>query len=153
MPPFVGGGVVILDPDRIANPASFASGGAGAAAATCDVLTLLEAIRNGALIFSGARAAARQARIGSEAQTQGPGWGYSWLGSILIESIAAGVGYSAGTISLGGVYGHSWTADFERDLIVLVMTNTAIEGTIGQFARDVKSVAAKHFASPGTLKD
>jgi CubicO group peptidase (beta-lactamase class C family) len=38
----------------------------------------------------------------------------------------------------GGVWGHSWFVDPARRLVVVGMTNTAIEGMMGQFPIDVR---------------
>jgi CubicO group peptidase (beta-lactamase class C family) len=36
-------------------------------------------------------------------------------------------------VSWGGLYGHSWFIDFARGLTVVAMTNTAVEGCLGEY--------------------
>lgn len=78
--PFVVGPGVRFDPLRIERKTAWLSGGAGMAGRAHDVLTLLEAFRAGKFLDEEWRAAAREPRIGEEAEAQGPGWGFSWMG-------------------------------------------------------------------------
>jgi CubicO group peptidase (beta-lactamase class C family) len=39
----------------------------------------------------------------------------------------------------GGVYGHSWFIDPKRRLVAVAMTNTAIEGMLGEFSLDIRN--------------
>ncbi len=135
--PLPGAGLVRFDPDRIRNAAAFPSGGAGMAGRASDVMRLLEAYRGGDFLSDDLRAAARKPRIGEEAMAQGPGWGFSWLGAVLVVPEATGATLSPGSVSWGGVYGSWWAIDFERDRVIVALTNTAFEGMIGKFAQDV----------------
>jgi CubicO group peptidase (beta-lactamase class C family) len=132
-----------FDPDRIHDPSAWPSGGAGMAGKAEDVLTLLETFRAGTFLPVDLMEAARAPRIGAEAAAQGPGWGFSWLGAVLLDPQAAQSSLSRGSVSWGGVYGHWWLIDFARRLTMVSMTNTAVEGMIGQFARNMGSAAAK----------
>jgi hypothetical protein len=38
----------------------------------------------------------------------------------------------------GGVYGHSWFVDAIREVTVVLLTNTALEGMIGKITIDVR---------------
>ncbi|WP_417770004.1 serine hydrolase domain-containing protein [Stappia sp.] len=136
------GSAVRFDPARIAAPSAFFSGGAGMAGRAGDVLTLLEALRSGAFLDAGWREAARRPRVGAEAMAQGPGWGYSWTGAILLDPVAAGSSLSEGAVSWGGVYGHWWCIDHARERVTVLLTNTAYEGMIGRLAQDVGAAAA-----------
>jgi CubicO group peptidase (beta-lactamase class C family) len=127
-------------PERVFDPASYPSGGGGMVGTAGDVLKLLEALRTGGQGFlrPGTLAAAHQAWVGPEAQTKGPGWGYGRGWAVLVDPQAAQSPQSAGTLSWGGVYGHSWFIDPVRRLTVVGLTNTAIEGMAGRFTLDVR---------------
>jgi len=56
-----------------------------------------------------------------------PGWGFGYLSGVLIDSERAGPPAHAGTLSWGGVYGHSWFLDPVAGLSVVGLTNTALE--------------------------
>ncbi len=66
-----------------------------------DVLTLLEAHRSGDFLRDDLREAARLPRVGAEAQAAGPGWGFSWLGAVLVDPAEAASGWSKGSVSWG----------------------------------------------------
>ena len=38
----------------------------------------------------------------------------------------------------GGVYGHTWFVDAARELTVVALTNTSLEGLFGRFPADVR---------------
>lgn len=135
--PFVEGPGVRFDPQRIALSNAWPSGGGGMAGRAQDVLALLEAYRTGPFLREDLREAARKPRVGLEAQTAGPGWGWSWLGAVLIDPVLASSNWSGGSVSWGGVYGNWWGIDFERKRTVVALTNTAYEGMIGNFIRDL----------------
>ncbi|MGQ2904131.1 MAG: serine hydrolase domain-containing protein [Neoaquamicrobium sediminum] len=140
--PFVEGPGVRFDPGRIHLHTAWPSGGAGMAGRASDVLTLLEAYRTGNFLHDDLRQAARLPRTGAEAQMAGPGWGASWLGAVLVDPGTAGSAWSPGSVSWGGVYGNWWGIDFTRKRTVVSLTNTAYEGMIGEFARDIAAAAA-----------
>ncbi|WBU64294.1 serine hydrolase domain-containing protein [Paracoccus aerodenitrificans] len=142
LPLFEGPGVS-FDINRIHDRGAWPSGGAGAAGRAGDMLTLLEAFRGGDFLSETWRREARKPRIGAEAQTQGPGWGYSWLGSVLIDPTAADSRWSQGSVAWGGVYGASWGIDFERRLSFVSLTNTTLEGMFGKFAQDVATAVTE----------
>ena len=107
-----------------------------------DVLTLLEAFRTGDFLRADLREAARTSWIKVDEAAMGPGWGFSWFGSVLTDPAAAGSGWSKGTVNWGGVYGNTWYIDFERKRTVVALSNTAYEGLFGQFAQDISRAAA-----------
>ena len=74
-----------------------------------------------------------------------PGWGFGFGGSVLADPAAAGSPQSRGTWQWGGVYGHSWFVDPQRQLTVIALTNTALEGMIGRFPIELRD--AIHRAS------
>lgn len=131
------GSAVRFDPSRIGRTNAFASGGAGMAGTAHDMMRLLEAYRDGDFLSSASRQAARQLRVGGEAMAQGPGWGFSWTGAVLVDATAANSTLSPGTVSWGGVYGHWWCIDHQRGRVAVLLTNAAYEGMIGLLPKDV----------------
>lgn len=131
-----------FDPDRIRQQGAWPSGGAGMAGRASDVLALLEAFRAGDFLRAELREAARQPWIAVDEAAMGPGWGFSWFGSVLTDPAAAGSAWSKGTVNWGGVYGNTWYIDFERGKTVVALTNTAYEGLFGQFALDISAAVA-----------
>lgn len=131
------GSAVRFDPSRIGRTNAFPSGGAGMAGTAHDMMRLLEAYRHGDFLSSASRQDARQVRIGEEAMAQGPGWGFSWMGAVLVDTTAANSTLSPGTVSWGGVYGHWWCVDYQRGRIAVLLTNAAYEGMIGLLPKDV----------------
>ncbi|MFI4975112.1 MAG: serine hydrolase domain-containing protein [Caulobacterales bacterium] len=128
-------------PDRILDPASFPSAGAGMAGTADDYLTFLETLRTGGGVILKPQSAALFARnaIGDIPVTlAGPGFGFSLGAGLMLDPAAAGTPQSAGTWSWGGVYGASWFVDPARQLTVVILTNTAIEGMIGAFTIGVR---------------
>lgn len=132
-------------PDRIFDPASFPSGGAGMACTAPDFLTFLEAVRTGGGPVVGAETA--QAMMtnqtgGHAIVTNGPGWGFGFGGAVMLDPAAATSPLPAGTWLWGGVYGHSWFVDPVGGTSFVLMTNTAVEGMSGRLAQDLIGAAA-----------
>lgn len=130
-------GGIHFSPQRVFKRDEFQSGGTGMVGCADDVERLLQAFRmRGAPLF-GAQTFKTLARDRCKREEFGPGCGFasSWL--VLKDPAAANSPLSPGTISWGGVYGHSWFIDFERDLSIVILTNTAPEGLFGQFPRDI----------------
>jgi CubicO group peptidase (beta-lactamase class C family) len=119
---------------------AYASGGGGMAGTALDVLQALETIRAGRPGVLSAQTARRmrQPHVGSQAQTQGPGWGFGYGGAMLVDAAMAGTPQSEGTMQWGGVYGHTWFVDAERELTLVALTNTSLEGLFGRFPTDVR---------------
>jgi CubicO group peptidase (beta-lactamase class C family) len=132
-------GVIRFVPDRIFDPASYHSGGAGMAGTASDILAILETIRKGGAPLLSADTVktmmADQAGGHMHAQQAGFGFGFGW--SVVIDPVEGQVPFSAGTIKWGGVYGHSWFVDPKKGLTVVALTNTALEGMWGQFTTDL----------------
>lgn len=129
-----GDGFISFSPDRVFDPASFASGGTGMNGTAGDVLKLLEALRSGGgpvIRPETAAAMTRDAIPGLE--TGLPGWGWGLGFSVLRDPLATATPQTAGTWRWGGVYGHSWFVDPALDLTVVALTNTAIAGMTGAF--------------------
>lgn len=133
-------GVLRYAPARIENPASYPSGGAGMAGTAHDVLSLLETLRRGGgeILQAESVAAMTRAQVAAPIEGFDPGWGYGYGFSVLTDPIAANTPQSRGSFAWGGVYGHSWFVDPQRGISVVALTNTAIEGTMGEFTIDLR---------------
>lgn len=140
LPPQAGEGAIPFTPDRIFDPQSFPSGGAGMAGTATDLLTFLEAIRTGGTPILGPETVSTMMRdhAGPEAQTQGLGWGFGYGGAVLVDPTPTGTPQAAGTFQWGGAYGHNWFVDPVNRLSVVALTDTAFEGMCGQFVIDLR---------------
>ncbi|MBB4955964.1 CubicO group peptidase (beta-lactamase class C family) [Agrobacterium vitis] len=133
-------GAVRFSPDRVLDPASYASGGAGMAGTATDILTFLEMIRTGGapILKPDTVAAMMRDQVGPQAETQGPGWGFGYGWAVLVDPAAAATPQAKGTLQWGGVYGHNWFVDPANGLSIVILTNTAFEGMTGQLVTDVR---------------
>jgi CubicO group peptidase (beta-lactamase class C family) len=50
---------------------------------------------------------------------------------------------SAGTFGWGGVWGHTWFIDPVRRLSLVSLSNTAFEGMMGRYVRDLRNAICK----------
>jgi CubicO group peptidase (beta-lactamase class C family) len=140
-PLYAGMAGVAMVPARVFDRASFRSGGGGMVGTADDVLTFAEAIRTG-----GAPILTREtahAMMGVQTgdfpiPNRGPGWRFGYGGAVLADPAAAQSPQSPGTFGWGGVWGHTWFIDPVRHLSVVALTNTALEGMMGRFTRDVR---------------
>jgi len=134
-------------PGRIDEPSAFHSAGGGLAGTADDVLRALEAIRAGHPDVLSAQACAlmRHAHVGAGSPSQDPGWGFGYGGAVLVDPVAAGSPQAPGTMQWGGVYGHTWFIDAARDLTVVALTNTSLEGLFGAFPLEVRDAV---YAAP-----
>ena len=69
---------------------------------------------------------------------RGPGWAFGYGGSILTDPAAALTPQSPGTFGWDGVWGHSWFIDPAKRLSVVSLTNTALEGMMGRYIRELR---------------
>lgn len=130
-----------LVPARLFNPASFRSGGGGMVGNAGDMLTFIETIRRGgsSAISSDAAASMMTVQTGNlPIPNRGPGWAFGFGGSLLTDPAAAQSPQSPGTFGWGGVWGHTWFIDPVRRLSVVSLTNTALEGMMGRYTRDLR---------------
>ncbi|AVA21021.1 MULTISPECIES: serine hydrolase domain-containing protein [unclassified Rhizobium] len=140
-------GMIRFAPDRIFNPGSYHSGGAGMAGTASDLLTILEAVRKGGAPLLAADTVKMMTtdQAGGHMQTLQAGFGFGYGWSVVTDPVAAQAPFSKGTIKWGGVYGHSWFVDPEKRITVVALTNTALEGMWGQFTIDLRdAVYAAH---------
>ena len=144
-----GGGTIRYAPGRALDRRAFASGGAGMVGSAGDFLTFLEALRKGGAPVLAASTVQQLTteQVGPEAATQGPGWGWGLGSAVLVDPVAAKSPQSAGTWQWGGAYGHNWFVDPRRNLTVVALTNTAIEGMSGAFPTELRD--AVYAAAPG----
>jgi CubicO group peptidase (beta-lactamase class C family) len=141
VPLYAGLAGVNLVPARIFDRASFPSGGGGMVGSAADVLAFVEAIRaGGAPILSPATVAAMMtAQTGDfPIPNRGPGWAFGYGGAVLVDPAAAQSPQSAGTFGWGGVWGHTWFIDPVKRLSVVSLTNTALEGMMGRYTRELR---------------
>lgn len=133
-------GPIRFAPNRIFDPASYHSGGAGMAGTAADVLTTLETIRKGGapLLSSETVGMMMTDQAGGHRQRHEPGSGFGFGWSVLTDPAEAGVPFPAGTLKWGGVYGHSWFIDPVKGLTVVALTNTTLEGMWGKFTVDLR---------------
>jgi CubicO group peptidase (beta-lactamase class C family) len=130
-----------LVPARVFNPASFRSGGGGMVGNAQDMLTFVEAIRRGGspILSSSSAASMMTVQTGDlPIINRGPGWAFGFGGSVLTDPAAALTPQSPGTFGWGGVWGHTWFIDPVRRLSVVSLSNTALEGMMGRYARDLR---------------
>ena len=132
-------GVLHFAPNRLDNPASYSSGGAGMAGTAHDFLKFLETIRRGGapILKSQTVAEMMRVQVPPPLQTEpGCGFGFGW--SVLVDPSEAKSPQSPSTIAWSGVYGHTWFVDPKQRLTVVVFTNTTLEGLSGAFPNAVR---------------
>jgi CubicO group peptidase (beta-lactamase class C family) len=142
MPVYAGVAGVDLVPARAFDTASFRSGGGGMVGTVGDMLTFIEAIRTGGcpIVTRQTAAAMMTVQTGSlPIPNRGPGWAFGFGGSVLTDPAAALSPQSPGTYGWGGVWGHTWFVDPVRRLSVVSLTNTALEGMMGRYSRDLRN--------------
>jgi CubicO group peptidase (beta-lactamase class C family) len=135
----LGAGVLHFAPNRLDDPTSYPSGGAGMAGTAGDFLKFLRTILNGGapILRSATVVEMNRVQVPPPLQTEpGFGFGYGW--SILVDPAAAKTPQSPGTIAWGGVYGHTWFVDPQRRLTVVAFTNTTPAGLFGAFPNGVR---------------
>jgi CubicO group peptidase (beta-lactamase class C family) len=132
------GSVTLFSPGRIFSKTAFQSGGAGMAGTGTDLATFFEALR------SGGRGVVSEALVqrGFANQTPGllgpdEGRGFGYFGSVVTDPAKTDQPGSLGSANWGGVYGHSWVVDHANQLTILSLSNTALEGCIGAYPKDL----------------
>jgi CubicO group peptidase (beta-lactamase class C family) len=132
---------IVFSPARAFDPRSFQSGGGGMVGTAGDFMTFLETLRTGGapiLTRETVQLASRN-QVDSLREQEEPGWGFGFLSGVIIDAERAGSPAHVGTLSWGGVYGHSWFYDPAAELSVVGLTNTALEGCKGSFPADVQA--------------
>jgi CubicO group peptidase (beta-lactamase class C family) len=137
-------GPVHFSPGRATDPQAYASGGVGMVGTAADYMRFLEALRLGGapvLRRDSVAALTTDAVPTLEIDIAGPGWGFGLGVGHLRDPKAAAAPMSAGSWNWGGVYGTSFWVDPAEGLSAVALTNTAIEGTNGDFTRDIVAAA------------
>jgi CubicO group peptidase (beta-lactamase class C family) len=141
IPLYAGLAGIHLVPARLFDKTSFRSAGAGMAGNAADMLTFVETLRTGGrpIVSRETAAAMMTVQTGDlPIPNRGPGWAFGYGGSILTDPAAAQSPQSPGTYGWGGVWGHSWFVDPVRNLSVVSLSNTALEGMMGAYTRDLR---------------
>ena len=139
---------ISLGPARLFDKASFRSAGGGMVGTADDMLTFIEAMRGGgAPILSAATVREMMSvQTGEMLTMRGPGVGFGYGGAVVVDPKAALTPQSVGTWSWGGVWGHTWFLDPVKKLSVVSLTNTALEGMIGRYVRELRDAVYADFA-------
>ena len=145
-PIYAGLAGIDLVPARVFNRDSFRSGGGGMNGTAGDMLKFVEAIRTGgAPILSPESVQAMMTVQTGDLPivNRGPGWAFGYGGSILTDPAAALSPQSPGTFGWGGVWGHTWFIDPARRISMVSLSNTAFEGMMGRYVRDLRDAICK----------
>lgn len=128
-------------PQRILSSAAYPAGGSGMASTAADYLAFLEALRNdgGGILSSASTHELLRNQTGELMTMNGEGWGWSLAASVLTDPDAADKPMSQGTMLWGGVYGTNFWMDKTNGLSVVIMTNTAVAGTVGAYPRAIRN--------------
>ncbi|MGB9366640.1 MAG: serine hydrolase domain-containing protein [Xanthobacteraceae bacterium] len=146
IPVYEGLAGVSLSPARVFDKTSFRSAGGGMIGTAPDMLKFVETIRlGGAPILSRESVAAMMTVQTGDMPivNRGPGWAFGYGGSILTDPAAALSPQSPGTFGWGGVWGHTWFIDPARRLSVVSLSNTALEGMMGRYVRDLRDAICR----------
>jgi CubicO group peptidase (beta-lactamase class C family) len=141
---------VHLVPARVFDPTSFRSSGAGMVGNAPDMLTFIEALRTGGapILTRETVNAMMTVQTGKlPIVNRGPGWAFGFGAAILTDPAAAQSPQSVGTFGWGGVWGHTWFVDPVRRLSVVSLTNTALEGMMGRYVRDLRDAVYAEFGA------
>jgi CubicO group peptidase (beta-lactamase class C family) len=135
-------------PERIFNPASYPSGGAGMAGTAGDYLKFVDMLRRGGgtVLASTSAAMMTTDAIPHLPDVMEIGWGYGLGTHILRDAVLAGGPERPGAFRGSGGYGQTWFADPALELSVACFTNTAPEGIRGRFTRDIRDAVYAAFA-------
>lgn len=133
-----GEGFVEFWTGRAFDRTAFPSGGAGMIGSAEDFLIFLETMRKGGspLLSPASMKLLTEARtVDLDPAPSGQGYSHGW--SIYRDPTVQKLPCKPGTWAWGGIYGHQWYVDPASGLTILIFTNTALEGCIGAFPKDV----------------
>lgn len=120
---------------------AYPSGGAGMSGTAADYMLLLETLRTGGgdiLSPASTRLLVEHQTGELRTWTEGPGWGFSLSSAVLLDPQAARSPQSAGTWQWGGVLGSHWFVDPQKNITLVVMTNTSTAGVVGAFPEAIR---------------
>ncbi|MBK8840583.1 MAG: beta-lactamase family protein [Hyphomonadaceae bacterium] len=133
---------------RAFNRTAFPAGGAGMNGAAIDIVRFLDTIRAGGepILSPQSTAAMMSNQIGPLRIIFDPtgNTAFGFGGSILLDPAKSGLHLSPGSWQWGGVWGHSWHVDPARRTTIVNLTNTTLEGMVGQLVRDVQKAVLAH---------
>lgn len=133
-----GPGSETFSPGRIFNPRAWQSGGIGGVSTADDLATFFDTLRKGgAPILSAETVAAGMRNQVGTLPREVAGQRFGFFGGVWDDPAATEAPFSPGTVSWGGLYGHSWFIDPAERLTVVAMTNTAVEGCLGTYPRAI----------------
>ena len=141
--PFVPGcGPINLGTSRAFSKTAFQGVGGCMNGKAMDIVRMLDAIRaGGAPILAEATTKQMMSnQIGPLRVIFDPtgNTAFGFGGSILLDPAASGSFLSPGSWQWGGVWGHSWHVDPARKTTIVNLTNTTLEGMVGQVVRDIQ---------------
>jgi CubicO group peptidase (beta-lactamase class C family) len=141
--PFVPGCAPInLGVSRAFSRTAFQGGGGCMNGTAGEVVRFLDAVRAGGepVLSRESTAAMMSNQIGPLRVIFDPtgNTAFGFGGSILLDPAASGSFLSPGSWQWGGVWGHSWFVDPTRRTTIVNLTNTTLEGMVGQVVRDVQ---------------
>ncbi|HEY1724785.1 MAG TPA: serine hydrolase domain-containing protein [Steroidobacteraceae bacterium] len=135
------GGTIDFAPERAYDRNAFPSGGTGMVGTAVDYLHFLEAIRTGGAPVLEPPTAAAMTRSALGALGPNPGCGFGLGVQVLADPVAAQTSMNPGSWSWGGVYGTHFWVDPVAALSVVVLTNTSLAGTFGEFPSALQRAA------------
>lgn len=132
---------LVFSPARAFDERSFQSGGGGMVGTAGDFMRFLETWRLGGapILTADTVEEASRNQVGGLRERDEPGWGFGFISGVLLDPQRASSPSSAGTLSWGGVYGHTWFLDRAAALSMVSLTNTALEGNSGAFRDDIRA--------------
>lgn len=131
-----------LSPGRALRPQAMASAGAGMIGSADDLARLLAAIAGGAIPGVPDELAAlflTDQLPGTAIFIAGEGWGWSLGGQILRDPASSDHAAAAGFWKWGGLFGNHFWVDPARGQVLVSLSNTAINGTDGDFPRRLRA--------------
>jgi CubicO group peptidase (beta-lactamase class C family) len=139
---------IVFSPARAFDQTSFQSGGGGMVGTAGDFMAFLETLRTGGtpILTRETVELATRNQVGGLREQESPGWGFGYVSGVITDAERAGSPAHAGTLSWGGVYGHSWFLDPVAELSVVGLTNTALEGCTGSFPAEVQTAVCASLA-------
>jgi CubicO group peptidase (beta-lactamase class C family) len=142
--PFVPGLAPInLGVSRAFNRNGFQGGGGCMNGTSADVIRLLDTVRAGGepILSRESTQQMMSNQIGDLRMIFDPtgSTAFGYGGAIVLNPTATGSRVSPGSWQWGGVWGHSWSVDQTRKTTILNLTNTTLEGMVGQLVRDVQA--------------
>lgn len=133
---------ITFHPSRALSDKTYPSGGAGLLGTAHDYYLFLEALRTGGAPLLRAETDAELLRNQTgdlPIRLMGDGWGWALAFAYLKDPAAAKSPAHAGTIQWGGVYGSHFWMDKQAGITAVLLTNTAMTGTVGPFPEAIRA--------------